>query len=55
MVLVRQRGTKTLPGLNVGRGKADTLSAKINGVGTFEWAKKDKKQASVYPVAASAK
>ncbi|OGR96641.1 MAG: 50S ribosomal protein L27 [Elusimicrobia bacterium RBG_16_66_12] len=55
MVLVRQRGTKILPGLNVGRGKDDTLFAKINGVVTFEWAKKDKKQASVYPVAASAK
>ena len=55
MVLVRQPGTKILPGLNVGRGKDDTLFAKINGVVTFEWAKKDKKQASVYPVAASAK
>jgi large subunit ribosomal protein L27 len=55
MVIMRQRGTKILPGLNVGRGKDDTLFAKINGVVTFEWAKKDKKQASVYPVAASAK
>ena len=55
MVLVRQRGTKILPGLNVGRGKDDTLFAKIGGVVTFEWAKKDRKQASVYPVAASAK
>ena len=52
MVIVRQRGTKILPGLNVGRGKDDTLFAKIGGVVTFEWAKKDKKQASVYPVAA---
>ncbi len=52
MVLVRQRGTKILPGLNVGRGKDDTLFAKVGGVVTFEWAKKDKKQASVYPVAA---
>ena len=55
MVLVRQRGTKILPGLNVGRGKDDTLFAKIGGVVTFEWAKKDRKQASVYPVAAKAK
>lgn len=55
MVIVRQRGTKILPGLNVGRGKDDTLFAKINGVVTFEWAKKDKKQASVYPVAAAAR
>ncbi|MDE2143314.1 MAG: 50S ribosomal protein L27 [Elusimicrobia bacterium] len=50
MVIMRQRGTKILPGLNVGRGKDDTLFAKIDGVVTFEWAKKDKKQASVYPV-----
>lgn len=55
MVLVRQRGTKILPGQNVGRGKDDTLFAKIDGVVTFEWAKKDRRQASVYPVAASAK
>ena len=53
MVIVRQRGTKILPGLNVGRGKDDTLFAKIGGVVTFEWAKKDKKQVSVYAVAAS--
>jgi large subunit ribosomal protein L27 len=54
MVIVRQRGTKILPGLNVGRGKDDTLFAKIGGIVTFEWAKKDKRQASVYPVAAVA-
>jgi large subunit ribosomal protein L27 len=49
MVLVRQRGTKFLPGLNVGRGKDDTLFAKADGVVTFEWARKDKKRISVYP------
>ncbi|MEK7656189.1 MAG: 50S ribosomal protein L27 [Elusimicrobiota bacterium] len=49
MVLVRQRGTKFLPGVNVGRGKDDTLFAKADGVVTFEWAKKDKKRISVYP------
>src|SRR5688500_9797028 len=36
MVLVRQRGTKFLPGLNVGRGKDDTLFAKIDGVVAFQ-------------------
>ena len=51
MVLVRQRGTKFLPGANVGRGKDDTLFATAAGVVTFEWAKKDKKQISVYPAA----
>jgi large subunit ribosomal protein L27 len=48
-VLVRQRGTKFLPGVNVGRGKDDTLFAKATGTVTFEWASKDKKRISVYP------
>ena len=30
-VLVRQRGTKFFPGDNVGRGKEDTLFAKVPG------------------------
>ncbi|MBI3298096.1 MAG: 50S ribosomal protein L27 [Elusimicrobia bacterium] len=53
MVLVRQRGTKFLPGVNVGKGKDDTLFTKIDGVVTFEWAKKDKKRLSVYPAPAA--
>ncbi|HAM35269.1 MAG TPA: 50S ribosomal protein L27 [Elusimicrobia bacterium] len=52
MVIVRQRGTKFLPGLNVGRGKDDTLFAKASGVVTFEWARKDKKRISVLPASA---
>ena len=28
---MRQRGTRVKPGLNVGRGKDDTLFAKISG------------------------
>jgi large subunit ribosomal protein L27 len=35
-ILVRQRGTKFKPGLNVGIGKDDTLFAKIAGVVRFE-------------------
>ncbi len=31
-ILVRQRGTKFFPGENVGRGKDDTLFAKVAGV-----------------------
>jgi large subunit ribosomal protein L27 len=31
-ILVRQRGTKVKPGDNVGRGKDDTLFAKIPGL-----------------------
>ena len=52
MVLVRQRGTHFLPGLNVGRGKDDTLFAKASGIVTFEWAHKDKKRISVLPASA---
>jgi large subunit ribosomal protein L27 len=35
-ILVRQRGRKYKPGLNVGLGKGDTLFAKIDGVVKFE-------------------
>ncbi len=48
-ILVRQRGTRIHPGLNVGRGNDDTLFAKITGVVTFERKGRDKKQVSVYP------
>jgi large subunit ribosomal protein L27 len=34
-ILVRQRGTKFFPGVNVGRGKDDTLFAKVSGVVRF--------------------
>jgi len=30
-IIVRQRGTRVKPGLNVGKGKDDTLFAKITG------------------------
>ncbi|HAF95219.1 MAG: 50S ribosomal protein L27 [Elusimicrobia bacterium GWC2_51_8] len=50
-ILVRQRGTKFLPGFNVGKGSDDTLFAKATGVVKFEWAKRNKKQISVYPAA----
>lgn len=48
-ILVRQRGTKIHPGLNVGKGGDDTLFAKIDGVVRFERVGRDKKRASVYP------
>ena len=35
-ILVRQRGTKYHAGVNVGRGKDDTLFAKTDGVVKFE-------------------
>jgi large subunit ribosomal protein L27 len=47
-ILVRQRGTKIHPGVNVGRGKDDTLFAMVDGVVSFERKGRDKKQVSVY-------
>jgi large subunit ribosomal protein L27 len=35
-ILVRQRGTRFKPGLNVGLGSDDTLFAKIDGYVKFE-------------------
>ena len=35
-ILIRQRGTKVHPGLNVGRGADDTLFAKASGKVLFE-------------------
>lgn len=34
-IIVRQRGTRIKPGVNVGRGKDDTLFAKVSGVVKF--------------------
>ncbi len=48
-ILYRQRGTRILPGVNVGRGKDDTLFALVDGTVRFERRGKDKKQVSVYP------
>ena len=35
-ILIRQRGTAVLPGINVGQGKDDTLFALTDGVVNFE-------------------
>ncbi len=48
-ILVRQRGTKIHPGLNVGIGKDDTLFAKAHGIVRFERIGRDKKRVSIYP------
>ena len=50
-ILVRQRGTKIHPGINVGKGSDDTLFALVNGRVKFERKGKDKKQVSVYDIA----
>lgn len=47
-IIVRQRGTRIHPGLNVGIGKDDTLFALIDGKVHFERKGREKKQVSVY-------
>ncbi len=47
-ILVRQRGTKIHPGINVGRGSDDTLFALKDGKVRFEHYGKDRKRVSVY-------
>ena len=49
-ILVRQRGTKIHPGVNVGKGSDDTLFAKVSGGVRFERVGKDRKRVSVYEV-----
>lgn len=49
-IIVRQQGTKFLPGRNVGMGRDFTLFALINGKVKFENVSKNKKKVSVYPV-----
>ena len=47
-ILVRQRGTKIHPGVNVGKGKDDTLFVVVDVVVRFESKVKERKQCSVY-------
>lgn len=47
-ILVRQRGTKIYPGVNVGMGKDHTLYALIAGRVKYEYLLKNKKKVSVY-------
>jgi len=48
-ILVRQRGTKIHPGVNVKRAKDDTLFSIIDGYVKFEHQTKERKRVSVYP------
>lgn len=47
-ILVRQRGTRLAPGRNVGVGRDHTLFALVDGIVRYEFARKDKKEVSVY-------
>jgi large subunit ribosomal protein L27 len=51
-IIVRQRGTKFLPGVNVGKGKDDSIFALIDGKVKFTNHTKDKKKINVLPVEA---
>ena len=48
-IIVRQRGTRIHPGVNVGRGGGDTLFSTVVGTVRYERVGRDKKQVSVYP------
>jgi large subunit ribosomal protein L27 len=50
-ILVRQRGTKFHPGINVGKGSDDTLFALSNGVVKFEQIGKAKQRVSIVQAA----
>ena len=53
-VIVRQRGTKITPGVNVGLGRDHTIYAKTAGIVTFEHYSRTQKQVSVYLAPAAA-
>src|SRR5712692_9135603 len=48
-ILIRQRGKRQKHGLNVGRGKDDTMFALINGVVLFQDKGQDGRYISVLP------
>ena len=50
-ILVRQRGTRFKPGINVGIGSDDTLYARVTGVVKFEDKGRKGRFISVYPAA----
>ena len=53
-ILIRQRGTKHKPGLNVGRGKDDTLFAYVTGIVHFEDKGRSGRYISVVPALGAA-
>ncbi len=48
-IIVRQRGTKIKPGLNVGLGRDHTIFATMDGVVMFETVRDGRKRVSVVP------
>ncbi|HEY3397726.1 MAG TPA: 50S ribosomal protein L27 [Armatimonadota bacterium] len=52
-IIIRQRGTKILPGNNIGRGKDDTLFALVPGHVKFVGRKGGQRQVHVEPMVAA--
>ncbi len=52
-IIIRQRGTKYHPGLNVMRAKDDTLFAVADGVVKFERFRLDRQRVNVEPLEAA--
>jgi large subunit ribosomal protein L27 len=50
-IIIRQRGTRILPGANVGRAKDDTLFALADGKVEFQRVGKNKQRVAVVPTA----
>ena len=53
-ILIRQRGTKWIPGENVGLGRDHTVFALIDGTVKFSTKRDDRTYVSVVPMAAEA-
>ncbi|UCC63453.1 MAG: 50S ribosomal protein L27 [Anaerolineae bacterium] len=49
-IIVRQRGTRIKPGLNVGLGKDHTIFAKVDGTVQFQTVRDGRKRVSVLPM-----
>tara|TARA_Y100001935_G_scaffold255558_1_gene269467 strand:+ start:17598 stop:17861 length:264 start_codon:yes stop_codon:yes gene_type:complete len=49
-ILVRQRGTKFLPGENTGLGKDFTIFAKVDGTVQFSYNARNKQQINIVPL-----
>ncbi len=48
-IIIRQRGTKHHPGLNMGIGKDHTLFALVDGIVEFKKGRKDRSYVSIVP------
>ena len=46
-IIVRQRGTRFVPGENVGIGRDHTIFSKVDGIVSFDWASKGERRLNV--------